>query len=179
MAFARFDRDGRLDNTFNNSGFQTVGMTLAPNIGASVVLQSNGGIVGAAGTAADSSGFTYLARLNGTFGSLDSDFGRDGVKVTDLASGGADFATGLALQADGKFVIVGNAVAGASNAFVARFDTNALLDRTFGDGGIAALISGTQGTRFQAVALDADGRILATGFRTGSPNELILLRFWP
>jgi uncharacterized delta-60 repeat protein len=180
MAFERFDHDGHTDNSFHNSGFITVGAAVATNGGAAVALQPNGGVIGTSGTSDGVDGSTYLVRLNGAFGSLDTDFGRDGIKTIDLVTSGADFTTALAVQPDGRFVVAGSAeVSGKLNAFVARFSSDGLLDRGFGDSGVAVPRSGIDATRFQAIALDTDGRILVAGYRTSSPQQLLLYRLWP
>lgn len=186
-AFARFDTHGNLDPTFSIGGFLTIDLDFTTTTndfqdGASVVIQFDGKILAAGSVSQSSPEDTCLVRLNGTDGSLDAHFGNNGISRVNLALGSPDFATGLALQPDGKIVIVGQAqIDTFSNAYVARLGTNTLLDRSF-SGGIVTPISkpvGAQAAEFQAVALDADGRIVAVGFLGGSPDQLILYRFWP
>ena len=156
-----------------------IGFPLSLVGGAALALQADGGIIGAAGTSSSTDGDSYLVRLDGTFGSRDTDFGNDGVKMLNLINGAVDYITALSQQADGKFVIAGSAqIGGSLNAFVARFGPDGRLDRSFSDG-IVAPITGSAFATFQALALDVDGRIIATGYRTDAQDELLLCRFWP
>jgi uncharacterized delta-60 repeat protein len=179
MVIARFDVGGHLDSIFHNNGYNMMGFPLALIGGAALTLQANGGIIGAAGTSSTTDGDAYLVRLDGMFGSRDTDFGNNGIKTLSLINGGVDYITALAQQSDGKFVIAGSAqISGSANAFVARVSTDGRLDRSFGDG-IVAPITGAIFATFQALALDVDGRIIATGYRTNAQDELLLCRLWP
>jgi uncharacterized delta-60 repeat protein len=83
--------------------------------GADVALQPDGKIV-VAGSAADGQGDFLLARYN-TIGSPDASFSHDGIQTTDF--GGGDGAGGVAVQADGKIVAVGQA---AGDFALARYE---------------------------------------------------------
>jgi uncharacterized delta-60 repeat protein len=169
IAFARFDKHGGLDGSFNTFGYFAIEYkSTLPS--AALALQPDGSIVGASGR--------YLVRLNGAYGSRDSGFGSNGVVTMNLV-GDDDFATGLALQSDGKFVVVGGTM-GLSNpiAYVARFGIDGQFDRTFAGGAIVPFPGGT--SAFQAMAQDTEGRIVATGYRgRDADEELTLCRFWP
>src|SRR5438105_1388437 len=77
-----------------------------------------------------------LARA--TDGDLDPTFGVGGKVLTDL-NHSTDLANGVAIQSDGKLVVVGQTY--TNNDFstedfaVARYNTNGTLDTTFGVGG--------------------------------------------
>ena len=78
---------------------------------------------------ARASGFA-LARYNPN-GSLDPSFSGDGKQTTDFGSAGG--ANGVALQADGGIVVVGNG--GNGDFALARYNPNGSLDPSFsGDG---------------------------------------------
>ena len=154
--------------------------------GAAVKVQADGKIVAAGGASAGGGSDACLVRLNGNDGSLDTGFGSSGVKVVSLGSGNVDFVNALAIQADGKFVIGGGTLNGGANtdSFVARFGTDALLDLGFAGGFVPHEISDTVDSidQLQGIALDADGRIVASGFYFSGPNNLekvIVARFWP
>ena len=177
MAFAHFGPEGNLDSSSYGGGFFAFAHR-STDIGAAIALQPDGKVV-AAGGDSNGEGGTYLARLNGDAASPDDDFGVAGFYTLKL-TGGTNFATGLALQSDGKYVIVGNT--GGQGPFIARILPNQLLDSGFGNAGLAMPVTGAGASQFEAVALDADGRIVVTGFRTtasGAPAELLLYRFWP
>ena len=99
-----------------------------------IVLQPDGKIVAAGETM--SGGDSALARYNAN-GTLDASFGTGGKVTADL--GNYDNGYGVALQADGKIVIAGEAEPFASTSpdfLVARFlgDSAALLAASSGPG---------------------------------------------
>src|SRR6185436_10098366 len=78
-----------------------------------------------------------FASVTGAFalGGLDPTFGTAGKVITDFGST-SDVAADLALQTDGKIVVVGDTVsAGVSRFAVARYHTNGTLDTTFNSTG--------------------------------------------
>ncbi len=191
-AFARFNTDGRLDSSFSGDGFFTIDVgdkvTNGSDFvfGAAVRIEPDGKIVAAGGASAGGGSDACLVRLNGNDGSLDNGFGSNGVKVVSLGSGNVDFVNALAIQPDGKFVIAGGTLNGGSNtdSFVARFGTDALLDLGFAGGFVPHDIGDTVDAidQLQGIALDADGRIVATGYYFSGPNTLqkvTVARFWP
>ena len=89
---------------------------------------------------------------------LDPTFDTDGKVTTEF--GGDD--TGMAIQPDGKIVMVG----GSTSDFVlARYNTNGSLDTTFGTNGFVthSMLSGTSEEIARAVAIQADGKIVVAG----------------
>src|SRR5262245_31488051 len=125
---------GALDVTFGTGGTALVDVAGGNDQAAAVAIQGDGKLV-LAGTAFNSSNNTNdfaLVRLNAN-GSLDTTFGTNGKATADFAGAGAsattDQASAVALQSDGKIVVVGSS--GADFA-VARFNANGSLDTTFG-----------------------------------------------
>jgi uncharacterized delta-60 repeat protein len=99
----RYTKTGTLDTTFDSDGIAMTSFGASNNSedADSMVLQPDGKIL-VAGTVNSATG---VARYN-TDGSLDTSFDTDG-KMT-FVSNYANFALGMALQPDGKFVLVGN-----------------------------------------------------------------------
>src|SRR5207237_6475841 len=127
---ARFNSDGSLDQTFGTNGsIQTTFGDPAAE-GNDVVLQADGKIIVVGFTGAGSySSFNNFAlvRFNSD-GSLDQSFGAGG-KVKS-ARGVATYAV---LQADGKILVGGTCETGGRNGFmVARYNSNGILEGTFG-----------------------------------------------
>ena len=120
-----------------------------------------------------------VARYN-VDGTMDATFGTNGLRGFDL--GPSSFAQGVALQPDGKIVIVGsiNETAGPTsniNMVTVRLNANgALLDSTFsGDGRVVADFNASQNDFGSAVAIQpTDGRIVAAGSAGG---RLALVRY--
>ncbi len=94
-------------------------------------------------------------------GVLDPSFGGDGKVDTNLTSG-ADWASGAAVQADGKIVVAGG-VDWGRQFVVARYNGDGTLDRSFsGDG--RAVVDFTSGWDWaNNLAIRADGKIVVVG----------------
>jgi uncharacterized delta-60 repeat protein len=156
--------DGRTDTSFGAGGRSTAdvggyGTTFA------LAIQSDGKIV-AVGRASPPSSFDPgdfgVARFNAD-GSLDPSFAGNGRVRNDF--GGAEDALDVALQPDGKIVVVGGpGIYGAPWA-VARYDPTGNLDPSFdGDGKVVTDFGGeAQGA--WGVALQPDGKIVVAGWR--------------
>ena len=96
----------------------------------------------------------------GTPGQLDPTFGDGGVVYvdTDPLRGGVN---AVVIQPDGKTVLGGYL---SGRLALVRLTVPGTLDTTFGDGGIITVSFSTGNQGAQAVALAADGRILAAGY---------------
>src|SRR5262249_3711253 len=135
----------------------------------SVVIQPDGRIIaaGASGLAYDPHTVFAVMRYNSD-GTLDSSFGRGGVVQKDLGSGDAA-ANGIALQGDGKIVVVGHSSTMMDNFhFVTfRFNSNGVPDTTFSGGGeIENMPGGLGGASYEdltAVVIQANGKIAVAG----------------
>ncbi|HMX39694.1 MAG TPA: hypothetical protein PKD78_05180, partial [Saprospiraceae bacterium] len=180
----RFQPNGLADNAY--AAKTTLGAWLADDDGDRVgfALQPDGKAVVAVpsvGFASVSQGF-FAVRLN-TSGSADPSFSGDGRAFADYSSGD-DRINDIALQPDGKIVVIGEAYSNYLDAEVllARYTVTGQLDATFGSGGkkTFTLISGDNAYAY-AVAVQPDGKIVAAaGLRYGpSPIQLKVLRFLP
>ncbi len=122
FALARYNADGTLDTSFgpNKDGKVTTDFASGYYRAFSVGIQSDGRIV-VAGNAWNGTNFDFaLARYNPD-GNLDTTFGTSGKVTTDFASGN-DEALSVAIQSDGKIVVVGSAWNGADfNFALARY----------------------------------------------------------
>ncbi|MEK6282571.1 MAG: delta-60 repeat domain-containing protein [Acidobacteriota bacterium] len=173
-ALTRYNIDGSLDATFGNGGrVSTDFPTGMGGFGTSMVIQPDGKIV-VAGSATDpaspsSSGFA-LVRYN-TNGSLDTSFDGDGRVVTGFA-GSSAAAEEIALQPDGKLVLAGTSrdnTNGNSVFALSRYNTDGSLDNSFDtDGRVTTDIPGLTFEEGYAVAIQANGRIVAAGQGTGA-----------
>ena len=125
FALSRHNPNGALDTTFGSGGKVLTSFGGSLSAAADVAVQPDGKIV-AVGIA---NGDFGVARYNGD-GSLDSAFGSGGLVTTDF--GGFDQANGVALQSDGKIVVVGPL---QGSLGVARYNADGSLDSSFGSGG--------------------------------------------
>ncbi|HXF00954.1 MAG TPA: hypothetical protein VN458_11490 [Solirubrobacterales bacterium] len=173
FALARFNPSGTLDTSFSGDGRQTTnfGETFRGDRANGVALQGDGKIVAVGnGDGGDNQDFA-LARYNPS-GTLDTSFSGDGKLTTDF--GGSEAANGVALQGDGKIVVVG--VGGTSSFALARYNPNGSLDPSFsGDGKQKTDFGGGEAT---GVAIQGNGKIVAVGGDSNSRN-FALARYNP
>ena len=132
FAVARYRTNGSLDQTggFGVDGKLTTDFAGGSDFGYAVALQTDGKIL----VAGQSGNDFAVARYN-TDGSPDRGFSDDGKQTTDF--GPNAFATGVAVQADGKIVLGGTAFSsGSTNDFaLARYNADGSPDSSFsGDG---------------------------------------------
>jgi uncharacterized delta-60 repeat protein len=138
-----------------------------------VAIQADGKIVVVGG-----GGFA-LARYNPN-GSLDTSFSGDGKQTTDFGCC-ANVANAVAIQANGKIVTVGSTDANSGGDFaLARYNPNGTLDTTFSGDGKQTTDLGGRGSVANAVALQANGKIVAAGVGGGGTHpEFALARYEP
>ncbi|MFL5798198.1 MAG: delta-60 repeat domain-containing protein [Actinomycetota bacterium] len=176
FALARYDTDGALDTTFNGDGKVITQFTSgSADLAFAVAVQADGKIV-AAGVSNDK---FALARYK-TNGALDTAFNGDGKVITHFTAGSADQAQSVAIQADGKIVAAGESFPSSSataDFALARYTPGGGLDTTFsGDGKLTTCFAAGSDDSADAVAVQADGRIVAAGF---SGQRFGLSRYTP
>lgn len=148
FALARYNKDGKLDNTFGNSGKQITDFGTTDDRVSAIAIQADGKIV----IAGVSGGKFGLARYN-INGSLDLTFDNDGIQTTAFAS--PVYVSSLLLQNDGKIVVGGSVIA--------RYNINGSPDLSFDTVGYI-------NTSFSlgAIGLQPDGKIVAVGDYTAA-----------
>ena len=159
---ARYNSDGTLDTSFSGDG------KLMTGFGASAVaIQADGKIVVAGWAGVQSGRGPYdatfaLARYNRD-GTLDASFGVKGRVRTDFTAGW-DGASGVAIQADGRIVVVGTAGSGPDTKFaLARYNNDGTPDASFGGNGKVVTDFTAWRDGAKGVAIQADGRIVVVG----------------
>ena len=164
-ALACFKANGSLDTTFNGTGEVTTNFGGDGNAeGRSVAVQTDGKIVVIGYATAGNTEEFALARYNAD-GTLDTSFGDSGQVMTDVGISGSN-ATGVALQKDGKIVVVGYAVnnSGTNYDFACvRYNTDGKVDQSFGDGGKVMTSVGQGDGKANSVAVQSDGKIIVAG----------------
>jgi uncharacterized delta-60 repeat protein len=174
---ARYMPDGSLDVSFGTGGFVITPLGAFSSAGP-VVIQPDGKIVaGGIGFVANADFAVVRYHSNGT---LDSTFAGDGIAYVAIGSE-HDFASTMLLQPDGKIVLGGRVVAGSLTHFaLARLDSSGGPDLSFGTGGSLTTAFGTTASDIRSIALQTDGKIVATGYvaSTGpSGNDFALARY--
>jgi uncharacterized delta-60 repeat protein len=166
FALARYNADGTADASFGTGGKVPPTGTGSFPFAGTLLVQPDGNIVGVGyrvpgapnlrpGIPTFSSTFTFW-RCRGD-GSLDGSFGTGG-QVTATVTGPSDSpATGVAVQADGKVVVVGSRTDTTGfAAALARYNADGTPDGSFGSGGQVV----TPGGGAAGVALEPDGKIV-------------------
>jgi len=181
----RYNPDGAPDASFGVGGIVTADFGELHDYIYSFRIQSDGKIIvaGLTGEAAlivpcdaasyNNSRFT-LARYNSN-GSLDSDFGNQGIVTTNFSGSLNEWAGAVAIQSDGKIVVTGGAFAvnpddpNNNKLFdaVFRYNRDGSLDPSFGAGGKV-----TPPLSRPTVAVQSDGKIVLAG------RELIPRQGW-
>jgi uncharacterized delta-60 repeat protein len=163
-AGARAAGPGTLDTSFGSGGIASVG-TGTRLLGA--VVQSDGKLLAVGQSGVGGTSNLLLARFTSS-GALDSSFGSGGlVQGPAIAAGQGSIGRAVAVQANGQIVVVGSAT-DSSGAYphgliVERYNSNGSLDTSFGSHGVADELSGLSAGDGYAVAIQPDGRIVATG----------------
>ncbi|MFN6964931.1 MAG: FG-GAP-like repeat-containing protein [Pyrinomonadaceae bacterium] len=119
-----------------------------------------------------------VIRLNYS-GTLDTTFNGTGKIFIGIGSGNNDGGTGLALQPDGKIVVAGYTREQSRGYFLAvRLTTGGVPDFSFSSLGFRQTAVGTQFDRANAVAVQADGKIVLAGTtNSGSGDESAFVRY--
>jgi len=162
MMVERFNDDGTLDGNFGNNGIVLINTdpgtgSYTGDEGYTAVVRPDGKIL-VAGQSAEKGcgndpdarwyrGVIYRLESNGT---IDRSFGNNGaVKFSASAifdpdepcNDSGQFSS-IALQPDGKIVVLGQSFNSVYNFYLARFDENGTLDKSFGYGGAIAVFRG-------------------------------------
>ncbi|HKI85464.1 MAG TPA: hypothetical protein VKA53_01840, partial [Thermoanaerobaculia bacterium] len=111
-------------------------------------------------------------------GTFDQHFGQQ----NGLASAGpiSSNAAGVAIERDGKIIVVGSAEGKLAAAIlITRFNVDGTPDEGFGAGGwVLTEIPGTYYSNANAVAIQSDGKLVVTGLQeTQAGDDLLLARY--
>ncbi len=158
-------RPGSLVQSFGRGGIAALGKGTRLS---AVVVQRNGRAL-AVGQTGGTHPRVLLARLTSA-GSPDRTFGAGGFvrgPAVSGARGTGSVGRSVAIQADGKIVVVGKLTAPSGSAavgiLVERFTAAGRLDRSFGARGLAELLTGRSLGDGYGLALQPDGKILVGG----------------
>jgi uncharacterized delta-60 repeat protein len=170
---------GDLDPTFGTAGMVMTDINRSTDIANAVAVQADGKlvVVGQTYKHNDFSGEDFVVARYNTDGTLDNSFGIGGRVRTDFP-GLAAVPSSVVIQPDGKIVVAGGAFplfTFLGNFELVRYNPNGSLDTSFGSGGIVTTIF-PEGSYASAVALQADGKIVAAGtifvdFIPGEPSN--------
>ena len=169
-----------LDTSFGADGKVTISFSGGDDVGSGIALQTDRKIV-VVGTSDNGSGDSdfAVARFNDD-GSLDASFNGDG-RVTTSFLADDDVGSDIAVQSDGKIVVVGTSDngSGSSQFALARFNDNGSLDTSYnGDGRVTTSFSGGDDVG-SGIAVQSDRKIVVVGTSDNGSgiSEFALARF--
>ncbi len=172
IALARYTPNGSLDPSFGTNG-----TAIYPGFGEArgLAVTPNGGIF-----IAGDSGGDFLLLSYRSDGTLTPGFGNAGTVTTDI-SGSGDFAENLAIDAQGRIILVGRATSSTIlDMALARYNPDGTLDTSFANHGTLTADFHGEGDFGQDVARDSAGRIVAAGYAgNGGNTEFALMRANP
>jgi uncharacterized delta-60 repeat protein len=113
-------------------------------------------------------------------GSVDNNFGTTGL-VTTMFTALDDFGRGIALQGDGKIVVVGQRSNQSQPDFgIARYLADGSPDASFGTAGLLAVDFFGGGDNAQDVLVQPDGKLVVSGAATnGASTVMGMIRINP
>jgi len=185
----RYLDNGDLDTSFgppdedgHSNGFVSVDVGGDAANSNSIILQDDKIIVvgsnhnnGTGGGTNRPSDFTIVRLENN--GTLDYDFGEDGngIVTTDIGDNTGDYAYDVAIQNDGKIVVVGESEddTGYSKFAAVRYEKTGTLDHSFGADGIITL-SGAIFREAHGIAIQDDNKSVITGYAHNGSNYVFV-----
>ena len=195
LSFLTYAQDGVLDVSFGTSGVATgylrgdgtTGTVTANNTSdiTKIIVQPDGKIIQVGHKSTSSGGDNFIIIRYNVDGSVDGPFGNNNpYGFTDHNLGGQDRAHGVALQSDGKIVVVGETlISGENRIAMARYTTTGAIDNSFGSSGNGIVItdlspSTTASCGAFAVKIDASHNIYVVGYsRPTTNNDFVLLKY--
>jgi len=164
FAIARFNVDGSLDTSFDGDGMATASFSAGDDVGSGIAVQSDDKIV-VVGTSDSGSGISEfaIARFN-IDGSLDTTFNGDG-RVTAGFLAGDNVGSGIAVQSNGRIVVVGTSDDISTTWLtVAGFTMDGSLDTSFASGRRVLIKSSLTGRDMgSGIAVQSDDKIVVVG----------------
>jgi uncharacterized delta-60 repeat protein len=195
FAVARYLENGDPDTSFSGDGRKRTDFDGLGDQATAVARQADGKlvVVGSSEVASDDSRMAVVRYTTG--GSLDTTFSGDGKVRTGFVGLGSTSANDVAIQPDGKIVVVGSGITGAphhrmskpaggpgvgSDIAVARFKANGALDPSFGgDGRVSTNFAGFDSAN--AVVVLPSGKIVVAGQSQTEAGEqrIVAVRYLP
>ena len=180
IGVVRYNSNGSLDVSFDGDGKAITGFVYGA-AGEAIELQADGKIV-VAGRASNSRSSDVAAVRYNANGSLDTDFGDDGLAIT-VFLGGSSIGYDLDIQPDGKIVVVGTAsftnfetLMTDDDFALVRYNADGSPDLGFGDEG-KVTTNINQVEYGIGTVLQSDGKIVVVGFTksdTGYTDSVVL-----
>ena len=173
----RYNQDGTLDTTFNNP-FGLVFFNGAGNrddMGTMVKVDRQGRYV-VCGVTHNGSNFDMIVARYLSDGTPDTTFNGSGFRIENGTAGGNgnDYGIDLAIDKDGKIIVVGESenIKPDADMVIWKYNEDGSRDITFGGGsGYVVYDRGFGEDAGKAITIDRNGKILVTGRTTGNVSQ--------
>ena len=180
FAVVRYNIDGSLDFTFNDSGIVITPIGEGYDSGNSISIQQDGKIV-VAGSASNGNDNDFAVVRYNIDGSLDSTFNKNGTVTTSIGEGSDESGRSVAIHDDGAIVVAGQNESGSEcNYAIVQYNNNGTLDSTFNKTGqiIIPFCSSCNLVYDGSVIIQSDGKIIFGGTWTNGSNfDFMLIRY--
>jgi uncharacterized delta-60 repeat protein len=174
LAVFRYHPNGALDTSFGVNGIAIPGINADDDAGLALSLQNDGKIVIAGYTYTN---FTFadnlIVRLDST-GIPDTSFNSSGIVIINNSSN-ENISTGVIIQPDHKIVTSGRALQSSLDFSLSRFNSNGVIDSTFGNNGHVFTDIALEDDESFASLMQPDGKIVLTGYYSDSGIENFLV----
>ena len=180
LSTAAFGQSGSLDSTFDEDGIVITDIGVnSSDILYNITIQPDQKIL-AVGSVNIAGNLDFAVIRYLPDGTLDPDFGENGVVRVDFNSGD-DACHAIALQPDGKIVLAGvTQLNNLADFAVARINVDGSLDSTFGVAGKVISALSEDYDFANAVAVQTDGKIIAAGrvnYPGFSSSDFAMIRY--
>jgi len=184
FVLVRYDSNGILDTSFGIDGRVITNISDKLDRIASILIQNDGKII-ASGATSDDTTFSDFAMVRyNSDGTLDTNFGNNGVVVTSLQAW--DFANAITTNSDDELIIAGTTTRDFNIDFgfdydfaVLKFDSKGHLDTTFGNGGNSIIGTTQANEKALSVKVLSDGKIVLAGELHSSKYAFMLAQLLP
>lgn len=180
FAVVRYNTDGSLDDTFNNSGIVITAIGSGNDYVRSMSIQEDGKIV-VAGHTDNGSDYDFTIVRYNMDGSLDLTFNKIGIVTTSIDSGSIDKIRSVATHYDGGIFVVGQSISESdSNYIIVKYNRSGVLDSTFNKTGKIVIddCPSCDLVYDGAVAVQSDGKIIFGGSGNNGTNfDFLLMRY--
>jgi uncharacterized delta-60 repeat protein len=168
LGLLKLDPAGYPDLSFGDAGTVIDDLAGSDETVAGLVVLPTGAVVVAGSTSTGTTSDLYLVKYTPA-GARDPAFGTAGL-VTYGAAGTTEHAAALALDSNGRFVVVGSSGAADDRALAVRFTASGALDPSFGTGGVATpdLSLASRAHALTSVTPLSNGRLLVAGWQTAA-----------
>lgn len=178
VVILRYNSDGTLDPTFSSDGKVITCIGESDDWCQELIIQPDGKLV-AAGLYENSESNDDFALIRYHMdGTLDHSFGMDGIVTTPIGEA-HDRCYAAAIQPDGKIILAGESYDDdRRNIAVVRYNPDGSLDHSFSVDGKITTAVGEYSSGAMSVKLQADGKIILTGWvHNGADRDYVLVRY--